>query len=40
MEATGHYWLALYNELTRRAYPVSVLNPLQIAAYQGFASRS
>ena len=34
MEATGHYWLALYDELTRQAYPVSVLNPLQIAAYR------
>ena len=34
MEATGHYWLALYDELTRQGYPVSVLNPLQIAAYR------
>jgi transposase len=34
MEATGHYWLALYDELTRQEYPVSVLNPLQIAAYR------
>jgi len=34
MEATGHYWLALYDALTRQAYPVSVLNPLQIAAYR------
>jgi len=34
MEATGHYWLALYEELTRQEYPVSVLNPLQIAAYR------
>jgi transposase len=34
VEATGHYWLALYEELTRQEYPVSVLNPLQIAAYR------
>lgn len=34
MEATGHYWLALYEQLTGQAYPVIVLNPLQIAAYR------
>lgn len=34
LEATGHYWLALYEELTRLGYPVVVLNPLQIAAYR------
>jgi transposase len=34
LEATGHYWLALYDELTRQGYPVIVLNPLQIAAYR------
>lgn len=34
LEATGHYWLALYDELTRNGYPVTVLNPLQIAAYR------
>jgi transposase len=34
LEATGHYWLALYDELTRSGYPVTVLNPLQIAAYR------
>jgi len=34
LEATGHYWLALYDELTRQGYPVTVLNPLQIAAYR------
>jgi transposase len=33
LKATGHYWLALYDELTRQGYPVIVLNPLQIAAY-------
>ena len=34
LEATGHYWLALYDELTQRGYPVTVLNPFQVAAYR------
>ena len=34
MEATGHYWLALYDYLTQRGYPVTVINPLQVAAYR------
>jgi transposase len=34
LEATGHYWLALYEHLTRRDHTVLVLNPLQIAAYR------
>ena len=34
LEATGHYWLALYESLTASGYPVVVLNPLQIAAYR------
>lgn len=34
LEATGHYWLALYDDLTRNGYPVIVLNPLQVAAYR------
>jgi transposase len=34
LEATGHYWLALYDALTRQGYAVVVLNPLQIAAYR------
>jgi transposase len=34
LEATGHYWLALYDELTRKSYPVIVLNPMQVAAYR------
>jgi len=34
LEATGHYWLALYDHLTRREHTVLVLNPLQIAAYR------
>jgi len=34
LEATGHYWLALYDALTRQQYPVTVINPLQVAAYR------
>ncbi len=34
LEATGHYWLGLYDELTRQGYSVIVLNPLQVAAYR------
>jgi len=34
LEATGHYWLALYEYLTRLPYPVVVFNPLQIHAYR------
>ena len=29
MEATGHYWMALYHELVRRGYRGVVLNPIQ-----------
>ncbi|MBN1127521.1 MAG: IS110 family transposase [Chitinispirillaceae bacterium] len=29
MEATGHYWMALYQELVRRDYRGVVLNPIQ-----------
>lgn len=34
LEATGHYWLALYDQLTQAGYPVVVLNPLQVHAYR------
>jgi transposase len=34
LEATGHYWLSLYDVLTRHGYSVVVLNPLQISAYR------
>jgi len=34
LEATGHYWLSLYDVLRRNDYPVVVLNPLQISAYR------
>jgi len=32
MEATGHYWMNLYYELTRRGYTSAVLNPIQTRA--------
>jgi transposase len=34
LEATGHYWLSLYDVLTKHGYAVIVLNPLQISAYR------
>jgi transposase len=34
LEATGHYWLALYDHLAQQGYPVTVINPLQVAAYR------
>jgi transposase len=34
LEATGHYWLSLYDVLTKNGYPVSVINPMQISAYR------
>ncbi len=33
VEATGHYWLALYESLTSQGFDVVVLNPLQVHAY-------
>lgn len=33
LEATGHYWLALFENLSAH-HPVTVLNPLQIHAYR------
>jgi transposase len=32
MEATGHYWICLYHELTQRGYDCVVLNPIQTNA--------
>lgn len=34
LEATGHYWLALYDVLSSAGYQVVVFNPLQVHAYQ------
>ncbi len=32
MEATGHYWMALYSFLVSRGYAVAVVNPMQVCA--------
>jgi transposase len=34
LEATGHYWLPLFEQLTKVGYTVHILNPLQVHAYQ------
>jgi transposase len=34
LEATGHYWWALYEDLTHHEYPVVVLNALQVHAFR------
>jgi len=34
LESTGHYWLPLFDTLTREGYPVVVINPLQVRAYR------
>jgi len=34
LEATGHYWLSLYDVLTQNNFPVAVIKPLQISAYR------
>lgn len=34
LEATGHYWLSLYEVLSGLGYEVVVLNPMQVAAYR------
>jgi len=34
LEATGHYWLPLYEALVTHGYPVAVFNPFQIKAYR------
>jgi len=35
MEATGHYWLAVYASLTDKNFSVSVFNPYQIKSFRG-----
>jgi transposase len=34
LEATGHYWLALFEMLTNQEYSLVVLNPMQVRAYR------
>ena len=39
MEATGHYWLALYAHLVAEDYTVHVINPIQTDAYRKLSVR-
>lgn len=39
MEATGHYWLALYSRLIQEGYTVHVINPLQSDSLRNFYIR-
>jgi len=39
LEATGPYWLALYDFLTNAGFKVTVLNPLQVNAFRGTGLR-
>ena len=34
MEATGHYWLSVYEYLTAKSYNVKVINPIQSEAFR------
>lgn len=36
MEATGHYWMALYAFLVSRGYSVAVIDPVQVSAVRRF----
>ena len=39
LEATGHYWLALYSFLTDAGWTVKVINPIQTDAFRNFYIR-
>ncbi len=39
MEATGHYWLALYSHLRAAGQEVVILNPLRTYAYRARSVR-
>ena len=39
MEATGHYWLALYSFLHKQGFSVSVINPIQSDSLRNFHIR-
>lgn len=39
LEATGHYWLALYHHLTLLGYKIHVINPIQSDALRNFYVR-
>jgi len=34
MEATGHYWLSVYEHLSEQGYDVRVINPIQSDAFR------
>ena len=34
LEATGHYWLALYDYLSHQEYTLAVINPMQVKAFR------
>lgn len=38
-EATGHYWLALYEFLARKGFQIVVLNPLEVKSYRNSGIR-
>lgn len=38
-EATGHYWLSLYDFLTKRGFEIVVLNPLQVKSFRNSGIR-
>jgi transposase len=39
MEATGHYWLALYSYLFEQGFDISVINPIQSDSLRNFHIR-
>ena len=39
MEATGHYWMVLFQELTQAGYDVAVINPIVTAARRNVTIR-
>ena len=39
MEATGHYWLAIYSFLVGQSYTVKVINPIVTDAYRNMSVR-
>ena len=39
MEATGHYWMVLFEAMTQARYAVDVINPLVIAARRNITIR-
>ena len=39
MEATGHYWMVLYETLVQAGYTVQVINPLVVSARRNITIR-